>query len=121
MAYVANINGIETIIDIPELERTTVPNVDGDKNSYVIRQGTQVFTGGILSLEFDNTNEMYADIELSMYRLLDFQATAIDVVGAFGESSHIEFLDDNRVRVYATTDKNYTGTFNVKWSAMGVA
>lgn len=121
MALTAYINGMETLIDIPELGRSAVPNVDGDLNGYVIRQGTQVFTGGILSLEFNDEREQYAEVELSMYRLLDFQATAIDVVGAFGESSHIEFLDNGRVRVYATTDKKYTGTFKVKWSAMGVS
>lgn len=120
MILIANINGFETPIEVPE---HAIPQtyVEGDKDSFTVDFGNgfqQV--GGIVTIPFKNATEATKTVSLPFAKLLDFQATPIDVQGPLGEATHIEILADNKVRVYARTSQAFTGNFNVKWSASGV-
>lgn len=120
MIITANINGFETPIEFPEGSVASV-HASGDKQQWHVDFGNGfVQVGGVLTLPFTDTTETNAVVNVPFSRLFDFQATPVDVQGPLGEAVHIEILADNKVRVYARTAQNYTGGFQVKWSASGV-
>lgn len=120
MRIVANINGFETPIEFPDGGVSPV-TVDGDKQQWQVCFGNGfVQVGGVVTIPFDNATETNMTVPVPFSKLLDFQATPLDVQGPLGEAVHIEILADNKVRVYARTSQVYTGDFHVKWSASGV-
>lgn len=120
MIITANINGFETPIELPDGGVSPV-YVDGDKQQWRVDFGNGfVQVGGVATVTFNNATEATVTVPLPFGKLLDFQATPIDVQGPLGEAVHIEVLDNDSVRVYARTSQTFTGSFYVKWSASGV-
>lgn len=121
MRIIANINGFETPIELPDGGVSPI-HVDGDKQQWRVDFGNGfVQVGGVVTVVFNSTTEAVVTVPLPFSKLLDFQATPLDVQGPLGEAVHIEILADNKVRVYARTSQSFTGDFHVKWSASGVA
>lgn len=120
MIVMTNINGFETPIEFPEGSVASV-HASGDRQQWRVDFGSGfVQVGGIATVAFDNVTEAAVTVRLPFGKLLDFQATPIDVQGPLGEAVHIELLDNDSVQVYARTSQTFTGSFYVKWSASGV-
>lgn len=116
MQVLLNINGYETPVEFPT-NMLPVATIKGSKENYSISYGSYMEVGGIVDIQVTN-GEGNKVVNLP-FNVLDFQATAIDNnTGSIQESCHIEFVNDNTVRVYgrATSD----GTIKVKWYAKGV-
>lgn len=116
-----NINGFNTPIEIPEVFATREqfevlesdkPEVSGDENSYVIRQGNLVELGGVLTIQTTPVvkgtgTEGSKRVDLSSYgftKILNVQATAEDTpAGSIHENAHIGSVNAQGFTVYATS------------------
>lgn len=118
MKQLVNINGYDTIINVPEDQVLSSIKYFGSKEDYSINYGNNLLEhGGIINITVTN-GEGSKTVKLP-FTVLDFQATAIDNnTGSIQESCHIEFVNDNTVRVYGRATSNVT--IKVKWSAKGV-
>lgn len=107
----ANINGFNTPIEIPEVfaEREQIQT---SEDSYVIRQGSLVEIGGVLTINTTPVTkgtgtEGTHRVDLTPYHLvkvLNVQATAEDTpAGSIHENAHIGSVGNDGFVVYATS------------------
>lgn len=122
MQQLVNINGYETVIEIPDGQEQSPLRHDGDKNNYHIKYGNGLEeVGGVAEITFTNNTEATADVALPFTTLFDCQCTAIDVVGELQETTHIELVEeDKKLRLYGKVQPAYTGKMKIKWNAKGV-
>ena len=129
MKQVVNINGYETVIEIPEVEMLSPVKVQGDQSNYEIEYGNGLKEiGGIVEVQAtsvkDGVIEGVQRVELPFYKTLDFQVTAINVTASPEElTGEFAFarLDNNTLVVYGTANANEPKTIQVKWTAKGLA
>lgn len=125
----ANINGFNTPIEIPEIfaEREQVQTL-GD--SYVIRQGSLVEIGGILTINTVAPNkgtgtEGSKRVDLSSYgftKILNVQATAEDTsAGSIHENAHVGSIDNDHFVIYATSTHTAPVEFKVRYLVKALA
>lgn len=125
----ANINGFNTPIEIPEVfaEREQV-QVSGD--SYVIRQGSLVEVGGVLTIQTTPATkgtgtEGSKRVDLSSYglvKVLNVQATAEDTpAGSIHENAHIGDVSNDGFVVYATSTHTAPVEFKVRYFVRAIA
>lgn len=129
MKQVVNINGYETVIEIPAGEMLSPIKVQGDQSNYEIEYGNGLKeVGGIVEVQAttvkDGVIEGVQRVELPFYNTLDFQVTAINVTASPAElTGEFAFarLDNNTLVVYGTANANEPKTIQVKWTAKGLA
>ena len=128
MKQVVNINGYETVIEIPAGEMLSPIKVQGDQSNYEIEYGNGLKeVGGIVEVQAttvkDGVIEGVQRVELPFYKTLDFQVTAINVTASPTElTGEFAFarLDNNTLVVYGTANSNEPKTIQVKWTAKGI-
>lgn len=116
-----NINGFNTPIEIPEVfapaelaERVQSldPEISGDENSYVIKQGNLVELGGVVTIRTNPVTkgtgtESTHRVDLSEHhfsKILNVQATAEDTpTGSIHENAHIGSVSAQGFTIYATS------------------
>lgn len=107
----ANINGFNTPIELPEIfaEREQIQT---SEDSYVIRQGSLVEIGGVLTINTTPVTkgtgtEGSKRVDLSSYgftKILNVQATAEDTpAGSIHENAHIGSVSAQGFTIYATS------------------
>lgn len=128
MQQVVNINGYETVIEIPEGQVLSPVKVQGDQSNYEINYGNRLKElGGILEVQATTVKEGMIEgvqrVELPFHRTLDFQVTAINVSASpavlTGEFAFAR-LDGNTLVVYGTANASKPKTIQVKWTAKGM-
>lgn len=129
MQQVVNINGYETVIEIPEGQVLSPVKVQGDQSHYEIEYGNGLKeVGGIVEVQAttakDGVIEGVQRVELPFHKTLDFQVTAINVSASpavlTGEFAFAR-LDGNTLIVYGTANASEPKTIQVKWTAKGLA
>lgn len=129
MKQVVNINGYETVIEIPESQVLSPVKVQGDQSHYEIEYGNGLKeVGGIVEVQATTVKEGVIEgvqrVELPFHRTLDFQVTAINVSASpavlTGEFAFAR-LDENTLVVYGTANASEPKTIQVKWTAKGIA
>ena len=129
MQQVVNINGYETVIEIPEGQVLSPVKVQGDQSHYEIEYGNGLKeVGGIVEVQATTAKEGVIEgvqrVELPFHRTLDFQVTAINVSASpavlTGEFAFAR-LDENTLVVYGTANASEPKTIQVKWTAKGIA
>ena len=128
MQQIVNINGYETVIEIPEGKMLSPVKVQGDQSNYEIEYGNGLKEiGGIVEVQAtsvkDGIIEGVQRVELPFYNTLDFQVTAINVTASPTElTGEFAFarLDNNTLVVYGTANSNEPKTIQVKWTAKGI-
>nr|DAT04368.1 MAG TPA: hypothetical protein [Caudoviricetes sp.] len=129
MQQVVNINGYETVIEIPEGQVLSPVKAQGDQSNYEIEYGNRLKElGGIVEVQATTVKEGVIEgvqrVELPFYKTLDFQVTAINVSASpsvlTGEFAFAR-LDDKVLVVYGTANSNEAKTIQVKWTAKGIA
>lgn len=129
MQQVVNINGYETVIEIPEGQVLSPVKVQGDQSHYEIEYGNGLKeVGGIVEVQAttakDGVIEGVQRVELPFHKTLDFQVTAINVSASpavlTGEFAFAR-LDGNTLVVYGTANASEPKTIQVKWTAKGLA
>lgn len=129
MKQVVNINGYETVIEIPAGEMLSPIKVQGDQSNYEIEYGNGLKeVGGVVEVQAttvkDGVIEGVQRVELPFYNTLDFQVTATNVTASPTElTGEFAFarLDNNTLVVYGTANANEPKTIQVKWTAKGLA
>ena len=128
MQQVVNINGYETVIEIPESQVLSPVKVQGDQSNYEIEYGNGLKeVGGIVEVQATTAKEGVIEgvqrVELPFYKTLDFQVTAINVSASpavlTGEFAFAR-LDGNTLVVYGTANASEPKAIQVKWTAKGV-
>ena len=128
MQQIVNINGYETVIEISESQVLSPVKVSGDQSSYEISYGNGLKEiGGIVEVQANTAKKGVIEgiqrVELSFYKTLDFQVTAINVSASpavlTGEFAFAR-LDGNTLVVYGTANSNESKTIQVKWTAKGL-
>lgn len=125
----ANINGFNTLIELPEIfaEREQVQISD---DSYVIRQGNLVEVGGVLTIQTTPATkgtgtEGSKRVDLSSYgftKILNVQATAEDTpAGSIHENAHYGDLSNEGVTFYATSTHTAPVEFKVRYFVRAIA
>ena len=129
MQQVVNINGYETVIEIPESQVLSLVKAQGDQSNYEIEYGNRLKeVGGIVEVQATSVKEGVIEgvkrVELPFYKTLDFQVTALNVSASpavlTGEFAFAR-LDDKVLVVYGTANSNEPKTIQVKWTAKGIA
>ena len=129
MQQVVNINGYETVIEIPEGRVLSPVKVQGDQSHYEIEYGNGLKeVGGIVEVQATTAKEGVIEgvqrVELPFVKTLDFQVTAINVSASpavlTGEFAFAR-LDENTLVVYGTANASEPKTIQVKWTAKGIA
>lgn len=129
MKQVVNINGYETVIEIPEGQVLSPVKVQGDQSHYEIEYGNGLKeVGGIVEVQATTAKEGVIEgvqrVELPFVKTLDFQVTAINVSASpavlTGEFAFAR-LDGNTLVVYGTANASEPKTIQVKWTAKGIA
>lgn len=129
MQQVVNINGYETVIEIPEGQVLSPVKVQGDQSHYEIEYGNGLKeVGGIVEVQATTAKEGVIEgvqrVELPFVKTLDFQVTAINVSASpavlTGEFAFAR-LDENTLVVYGTANASEPKTIQVKWTAKGIA
>lgn len=128
MKQVVNINGYETVIEIPAGEILSPIKVQGDQSNYEIEYGNGLKeVGGVVEVQAtsvkDGVIEGVQRVELPFYNTLDFQVTATNVTASPTElTGEFAFarLDNNTLVVYGTANANEPKTIQVKWTAKGL-
>lgn len=127
MQQIVNINGYETVIEIPEGQVLSPVKHSGNKSDFRINYGNGlVKVGGIVEIECNEVTSGIIEgtkvIELPFGTTYDFQATAMNVIDApsviTGESAFITEVR-NGYKIYATAKSTQSKTIPVKWSAEG--
>lgn len=123
MQQIVNINGYETIIEIPQGQVMSPVNVQGDKDNYRIEYGNRlVEVGGLVEVNATPTNghiEGSHPIDLNFTTLLDVQVTTLDISNAVQENAHIS-LTDTGFKIWAHANTTTDSMIKVKWSAKGI-
>lgn len=128
MQQVVNINGYETVIEIPDGQVLSPVKVQGDQSSYEIEYGNGLKeVGGVVEVQAtsvrDGVVEGVQRVELPFYKTLDFQVTALNVSASpavlTGEFAFAR-LDDKVLVVYGTANSNEAKAIQVKWTAKGI-
>lgn len=125
----ANINGFNTPIEIPEVfaEREQIQT---SADSYVIRQGSLVEIGGVLTIQTTPVTkgtgtEGSKRVDLSPYgftKILNVQATAEDTpAGSIHENAHYSDLSNEGVTFYATSTHTAPVEFKVRYLVKAIA
>lgn len=129
MQQVVNINGYETVIEIPEGQLLSPVKVQGDQSHYEIEYGNGLKeVGGIVEVQATTAKEGVIEgvqrVELPFHKTLDFQVTAINVSASpavlTGEFAFAR-LDENTLVVYGTANASEPKAIQVKWTAKGIA
>ena len=129
MQQVVNINGYETVIEIPEGQVLSPVKAQGDQSHYEIEYGNGLKeVGGIVEVQATAAKKGVIEgvqrIKLPFYKTLDFQVTAINVSASpavlTGEFAFAR-LDENTLVVYGTANASEPKTIQVKWTAKGIA
>jgi hypothetical protein len=129
LKQVVNINGYETVIEIPESQVLSPVKVQGDQSHYEIEYGNGLKeVGGIVEVQATSVKEGVIEgvqrVELPFVKTLDFQVTAINVSASpavlTGEFAFAR-LDENTLVVYGTANASEPKTIQVKWTAKGIA
>lgn len=128
MQQIVNINGYETVIEIPEGKMLSPVKVQGDQSNYEIEYGNGLKeVGGVVEVQAtsvkDGVIEGVQRVELPFYNTLDFQVTAINVTASPTElTGEFAFarLDNNTLVVYGTANSIEPKTIQVKWTAKGI-
>lgn len=129
MQQIVNINGYETVIEIPEGQVLSPIKAQGDQSNYEIEYGNGLKeVGGIVEVQATSVKEGVIEgvqrVELPFYKTLDFQVTAINVSASpavlTGEFAFAR-LDENTLVVYGTANASEPKTIQVKWTAKGLA
>lgn len=129
MKQVVNINGYETVIEIPMEEVLSPVKVQGDQSNYEIEYGNGLKeVGGIVEVQATTAKEGVIEgvqrVELPFVKTLDFQVTAINVSASpavlTGEFAFAR-LDGNTLVVYGTANASEPKAIQVKWTAKGIA
>jgi hypothetical protein len=129
LKQVVNINGYETVIEIPESQVLSPVKVQGDQSHYEIEYGNGLKeVGGIVEVQATTAKEGVIEgvlrVELPFHRTLDFQVTAINVSASpavlTGEFAFAR-LDENTLVVYGTANASEPKTIQVKWTVKGIA
>lgn len=129
MQQVVNINGYETVIEIPEGQVLSPVKFSGDQSHYEIEYGNGLKeVGGIVEVQATSAKEGVIEgvqrVELPFHKTLDFQVTAINVSASpavlTGEFAFAR-LDGNTLVVYGTANASEPKTIQVKWTAKGLA
>ena len=127
MQQLVSINGYETVVEIPEWQSPV--KVQGDQSNYEIEYGNGLKEiGGIVEVQATSIKEGVIEgvqrVELSFYKTLDFQVTALNVSASpavlTGEFAFAR-LDVNTLVVYGTANASEAKTIQVKWTAKGIA
>ena len=130
MKQVVNINGYETVIEIPAGEVLSPIKVQGNQSNYEIEYGNGLKeVGGVVEVQAttvkDGVIEGVQRVELPFYNTLDFQVTAINVTASpaelTGEFAFARLDNNNTLVVYGTANANEPKTIQVKWTAKGLA
>lgn len=129
MQQVVNINGYETVIEIPESQVLSPVKVQGDQSHYEIEYGNGLKeVGGIVEVQATTAKEGVIEgvqrVALPFVKTLDFQVTAINVSASpavlTGEFAFAR-LNENTLVVYGTANASEPKTIQVKWTAKGIA
>lgn len=129
MQQVVNINGYETVIEIPGSQVLSPVKVRGDQSNYEIEYGNGLKElGGIVEVQATSVKEGVIEgvqrIELPFFKTLDYQVTAINVSASpavlTGEFAFAR-LDNQHLVVYATANSTESKNIQVKWTAKGIA
>lgn len=125
----ANINGFNTPIELPEVfaEREQIQT---SEDSYVIRQGSLVEIGGIVTINTTPVTkgtgtEGSKRVDLSSYgftKILNVQATAEDTpAGSIHENAHVGSVSNEGFAVYATSTHTAPVEFKVRYLVKAIA
>lgn len=134
-----NINGFNTPIEIPEVfapaelaERVQSldPEISGDENSYVIKQGNLVEVGGVVAIRTNPVTkgtgtEGTHRVDLNEHhfsKILNVQATAEDTpAGSIHENAHIGDVDTQGFTIYATSTHTEAVDLKVRYFVRAIA
>lgn len=128
MQQVVNINGYETVIEIPDGQVLSTVKTQGDQSHYEIEYGNGLKeVGGVVEVQAtsvrDGVIEGVQRVELPFYKTLDFQVTALNVSASpavlTGEFAFAR-LDGNVLVVYGTANSSEAKAIQVKWTAKGI-
>lgn len=129
MKQVVNINGYETVIEIPAEQVLSPVKAQGNQNHYEIEYGNGLKeVGGVVEVQATSVKEGVIEgvqrVELPFYKTLDYQVTAINVSASpavlTGEFAFAR-LDNQHLVVYATANSTESKNIRVKWNAKGLA
>lgn len=129
MQQVVNINGYETVIEIPESQIISPVNVEGNSDSYRIDYGNGlVKVGGELAIKTvpvkDGTGrtEGVVTVDLPEFRqVLGFGAVAMDSdKGSLFEHAHLGQVTFKDMNVYASAISNKAVELKVNWFVEGI-
>lgn len=125
-----NINGFNTLIEIPEVFATSEqfesvqPDITAGENNYVIKQGNLVEVGGVISINTTPATkgtgtEGSKRVDLTSYsfsKILNVQATAEDTpAGSIHENAHVGSVDNTGFTIYATSTHGEAVEFKVRY------
>lgn len=127
MQQVVNINGYETVIEIPEGQALSPVTHSGDKSDFRIEYGNGlVKVGGIVEIECGNVTPHLIEgvkvMELPFSQVYNFQVTAMNVSSNPANiSNEGAFIteQDGVYKIYAHAKASSTYTIPVKWAAEG--
>lgn len=129
MQQIININGYETVIEIPEgqpgLGFST--RVEGNEDAYKIHYSENlVEQGGVatidLNTETNGLTEGHAVIRLDqpMYNWLTTQVTVNDVPNRVGERANIIKKDNQTFEIWASVNGSGSAQIKVNWTVKGL-
>lgn len=129
MRQVVNINGFETVIEIPESQVISPVKVEGNSDSYRIDYGSGlVKVGGELAIKTvpvkDGTGrtEGMVTVDLPEFRqVLSFGAVAMDSdKGSLFEHAHLGQVTFKDMNVYASAISDKAVELKVNWFVEGI-
>lgn len=129
MRQVVNINGYETVIEIPEGQELSPVKVKGDQTNYSIEYGNGLKeVGGTVDVNVKSAADGFNDgtqrIELPLFTVLDFQVTLVKTSTALASTvsdSVSARLEGGVLVVIGSTNAGESKTIRIKWMAKGIA
>lgn len=130
MKQLVNINGYETIIEVPDGQEQCAVKYEGDKTSYRIDYGNGlVKVGGTVHITTSAINNVTTNTEgtkaikfpVEFSKLLNVNVVALDTSeGRVMEHAHVGNPTNTGLVIYASALGAKSVTFEVMWSAEGV-
>ena len=131
MQQIININGYETVIEIPEGQpglNGFTAKAEGNENSYKIHYSENlVEIGGTTTISVNQNQNTHFEgsktitFPVTFNTLLDYQATAIDSdKGSMFEHAHLGQVTLTGMNVYANAFTSSAKDIQVKWSVKGL-